>query len=53
MSGKKAKVLMPFPCFDSDEDAERFVETADLSEYDFSSFRPTRFAFEPKAEADR
>lgn len=29
-----------FPVFESDEDAERFVDTADLSEYDFSGFRP-------------
>lgn len=29
-----------FPDFYSDEEAERFVDTADLSEYDFSDFRP-------------
>lgn len=46
---KKAKKLKPFPRFDTDEEAERFVETADLSEYDFSGFRPMRFEFEPKA----
>jgi hypothetical protein len=40
--------LKPFPRFDTDEAAERFVDTADLSEYDFSDFRPTRFTFEPK-----
>ena len=49
MSDKKAKKLKPFPRFDTDEEAERFVETADLSEYDFSGFRPMRFEFEPKA----
>lgn len=49
MSDKKAKKLKPFPRFDTDEEAERFVETADLSEYDFSGFRPVRFEFEPKA----
>ena len=27
-------------------DAERFIETADLSEYDLSGFRPMRFEFE-------
>jgi predicted DNA binding CopG/RHH family protein len=37
------------PIFDSDEEAERFVETADLSEYDLSRFRPVRFEFEAKA----
>ena len=49
MSGKVEKALKPFPRFATDEDAEHFVETADLSEYDFSGFRPTRFEFEPKA----
>jgi predicted DNA binding CopG/RHH family protein len=49
MNAKKAKKLKPFPRFDTDEEAERFVETADLSEYDFSGFRPARFEFEPKA----
>jgi predicted DNA binding CopG/RHH family protein len=49
MSGRKAKKLKPFPRFETDEEAERFVETADLSEYDFSGFRPARFEFEPKA----
>jgi predicted DNA binding CopG/RHH family protein len=38
----------PFPRFETDEDAERFVDTADLSEYDFSGFRPMHFEFEPK-----
>jgi predicted DNA binding CopG/RHH family protein len=49
MSGKKGKKLKPFPRFDTDAEAERFVATADLSEYDFSGFRPMRFEFEPKA----
>ena len=49
MNGKKARNLKPFPRFDTDEEAERFVETADLSEYDFSGFKPVRFEFEPKA----
>jgi len=39
----------PFPRFVTDEEVERFVETADLSEYDFSGFKPMRFEFEPKA----
>jgi len=46
---KKKKVLKPFPDFATDEEAEHFVDTADLSEYDFSEFRPMRFEFEPKA----
>ena len=33
----------------SDAEAERFVETADLSEYDLSGFKPMRFEIEPKA----
>ncbi|MCI0699421.1 BrnA antitoxin family protein [candidate division KSB1 bacterium] len=46
---KKQKKLKPFPVFKTDEEAERFVDTADLSEYDFSQFRPVRFEFEKKA----
>lgn len=49
MSSKKDKELKQFPRFSTDEEAERFVETADLSEYDFSQFKPVRFEFEPKA----
>ena len=36
------------PVFKSDEEAERFVETADLSEYDLSQFKPVRFEFARK-----
>ena len=36
------------PAFKSDKEAERFVDTADLSEYDLSGFKPTRFEFEKK-----
>ena len=36
------------PPLRSDEEAERFVETADLSEYDLSDFKPARFEFAPK-----
>lgn len=39
----------PFPTFESDADAERFVHTADLSQYDFSDMKPTRFEFAAKA----
>jgi len=35
----------------TDADAQRFVATADLSEYDLSGFRPLHFEFEPKAAA--
>ena len=37
------------PTFRSDEEAEGFVDTADLSEYDLSGARPMRFEFEKKA----
>jgi predicted DNA binding CopG/RHH family protein len=37
------------PIFESDEAAEGFVETADLTEYDLSQLKPVRFEFEKKA----
>jgi predicted DNA binding CopG/RHH family protein len=37
------------PPFRSDEEAEVFVDTADLSEYDLSGARPVQFEFEKKA----
>jgi predicted DNA binding CopG/RHH family protein len=36
------------PIFKTDAEAEHFIETADLSEYDLSGLRPTRFEFEKK-----
>ena len=39
-----------FPVLKSDEDAERFVDTADLSEYDFSGFKRVHFELQPKTE---
>jgi predicted DNA binding CopG/RHH family protein len=36
------------PSLRSDDEAERFVETADLSQYDLSGFKPVRFEFTPK-----
>jgi len=41
----------PMPSLNSDAAAERFVEMADLSEYDLSGFKPMRFEFEPKSAA--
>jgi predicted DNA binding CopG/RHH family protein len=35
--------LKQFPKYETDADAERFVAEADLSEYDFSGFRPMNF----------
>jgi predicted DNA binding CopG/RHH family protein len=37
------------PTFKSDAETERFVETADLGQYDLSGFRPMRFEFERKS----
>lgn len=35
--------LKTLPSLRSDEEAERFVDTADLSEYDLSGFKPMQF----------
>lgn len=40
-----------WPVLTSDEDAERFVEEADLTEYDFSQVVPVSYEFERKAAA--
>ena len=37
------------PIFKTDKEAEDFVDTADLSEYDLSGFIPVRFEFEKKS----
>ena len=37
------------PPLRSDAEAEEFVETADLTQYDLSGFKPMRFEIEPKA----
>jgi predicted DNA binding CopG/RHH family protein len=37
------------PRFKSDKEAEKFVEKADLTEYDLSAMRPIRFEFQPKS----
>jgi predicted DNA binding CopG/RHH family protein len=38
------------PDFKTDAEAEAFVESADLSQYDLSGFKPVRFEFQPKSE---
>jgi predicted DNA binding CopG/RHH family protein len=38
----------PIPTFDTDEDAERFIEDADLTQYDLSGAQPVKFEFEKK-----
>jgi predicted DNA binding CopG/RHH family protein len=37
-----------FPALMTDEEAERFVATAELSEYDFSDMKPMRFELKRK-----
>ena len=44
----KSKTLKTIPTFRTDEEAERFVDSADLTEYDLSDFKPARFEFEKK-----
>ena len=46
---KKDKKLKDIPVFVTDEEAARFVDEANLTEYDLSGFRPMRFEFEKKA----
>jgi predicted DNA binding CopG/RHH family protein len=36
------------PAFRTDEEAEKFVDTADLSTFDLSGFLPVRFEFKAK-----
>lgn len=38
----------PFPTFRSDEEAERFVDEADLRDYDFTDMVPVHFELKPK-----
>lgn len=46
---KKKNELKPIPPLASDADAEAFVESADLTRYDLSGFKPLQFEFEKKA----
>ena len=46
MSSKKTPKSLPR--FKSDEEAERFVDSADLTEFDLSGFKPAHFEFERK-----
>ncbi len=41
----------PLPKLRTDDEAERFVAEADLTEYDLSGLRMVQFEFEPKARA--
>lgn len=42
--------LTKLPVLLTDEEAERFIDTADLSEFDLSGFKPMQFEFAPKDE---
>ncbi len=46
---KPSRKLKQFPLLKTDEEAEEFVATADLSEYDFSNFKAVQFEFEKKS----
>lgn len=41
----------PMPSLRDDAAAERFVDEADLSQYDLSGFKPMHFELEPKSAA--
>lgn len=47
-TNKPTDKKQPLPRFESDEAAEKFVEEADLSEYDLSGGQPMAFEFEKK-----
>jgi predicted DNA binding CopG/RHH family protein len=47
-AGKFDILKKKIPTFSTDEEAEAFVESADLSEYDLSQFKPVRFEFDRK-----
>jgi predicted DNA binding CopG/RHH family protein len=40
----------PLPKLQTDDEVERFVAEADLTEYDLSGLRTVRFEFQPKSE---
>ena len=47
MSSKNSSM----PSLRSDREADDFVATADLTQYDLSGFKPMRFEIDPKAAA--
>jgi predicted DNA binding CopG/RHH family protein len=40
----------PLPTLNNDEEAEAFVATSDLTEYDLSTMKLVQFEFHPKSE---
>ena len=51
MTGKASELNKPIPHFETDEEMERFIDTADLSQYDLSAFKPMRFELNSKGPA--
>ncbi|MDB5509187.1 MAG: hypothetical protein JWL93_1656 [Hyphomicrobiales bacterium] len=47
---KEPSGLKLIPIMTTDEEAEAFIDTADLTEYDLSQFKPMRFELQPKSE---
>jgi predicted DNA binding CopG/RHH family protein len=43
----------PLPVLTSDEDAERFIDEADFSQFDWSVLKPTRFAINDQPGRDQ
>ena len=39
-----------FPVLKTDKEAETFVATADLTQYNLSDMRPLQYEFQPKAQ---
>ena len=47
---KDKKKLKKIPTFKTDQEAEKFVADADLTDYDISRFKPMKFEFKKKTE---
>jgi len=45
---RKAKTLAKLPQLKTDAAAERFIANSDLTKFDLSALKPTRFEFAPK-----
>jgi len=48
MMKRKAKVLAKLPRLRSDRQAEQFIASSDLTQFDLSTLKPTQFEFAPK-----
>ncbi|WP_336288687.1 CopG family antitoxin [Bartonella sp. CB60] len=46
----KTSQLKQMPIFKTDKEAENFVDTADLTDYDLTNFKPVHFEFLPKKD---